>query len=178
MEIGFLGLYFLAWLIYYMIYLLTNTYLQSYSLLPHLHTASVPAGAGLRHGQTAPHLWADIWSQESHQVRGDQTEFLSKLTANLQTSRSTVEFLLAAVAPPLHPGPGQHPSGGRGSDSLVPRPRPSGLPRPRGQAPPQHRPESLVRGGPLPPVAAPAGDVHHPPPVWSLQQGQDRRAAQ
>ena len=82
------------------------------------------------------------------------------------------------MAQTLHPGPGEHPSEGRSHDSLVPRSRPCGLPRPRGQAPPQHGQEGLVSDGPVSAVPALAGDVHHPPPLWSLQQGQAGRAAQ
>ena len=76
-----------------------------------------------------------------------------------------MEILLAAVAQTLHPGPGEHPSGGRSHDSLVPRSSPCGLPRPAGPAPPHHWEEGLVSDGQMSPVSPRPQDVLHPPQV-------------
>ena len=74
-------------------------------------------------------------------------------------------MLPEVLAQPFHPGPGEHPCRGRGSDSLVPRPSPSGLPRPAGPAPPPDREEGLVRDGQMSPVSPRPRDVLHPPQV-------------
>ena len=74
-------------------------------------------------------------------------------------------MLPEAVAQTLHPGPGEHPSRGRGPDSLVPRPPARGLPRPPGPVPPPDWEAGLVRDGQMLAVSARPGDVLQPPQV-------------